>query len=198
MGIFRTVFGGIFEAIFDFVTKGGLKKTIIGLMVLSLVAVSGAYLVYPQTTTSVALSAIGATPEGQFEPPAIEGNNTVGYVGRFSGAGGPTGVPVSGEIRAEVNFETGRVVATAEGDRVSEGFLEGHVDPETGDTNGTGAVNAFGLTGIEFTFEGEYSQDGSVAEGTWRTVSGSEMNGDGTWRIERVEDGTVDISENSE
>ena len=101
-------------------------------------------------------------------------------------------------LRAEVNFETGRVVATAEGDRVSEGFLEGHVDNETGDTNGTGAVNAFGLTGIEFTFEGEYSQDGSVAEGTWRTVSGSEMNGDGTWRIERVEDGTVDISENSE
>ncbi|MGK2230161.1 MAG: hypothetical protein ACI9QA_000311 [Methanobacteriota archaeon] len=191
-------FGDIFEAIFDFVTKGGLKKTVIGLMVLSLVAVSGAYLVYPQTTTSVALSAVGATPEGQFEPPAIEGNDTVGYVGQFSGGGGPTNVPVEGEIRAEINFGTGRVVATAQGDSVSEGYLEGEVGTRTGETNGTGAVNAFGLTGIEFNFEGEYSQDGSVAEGTWKTVSGSEMSGDGTWRIERVEDGTVDISENSD
>ncbi|MFP4174769.1 MAG: hypothetical protein ACLFSW_03200, partial [Halobacteriales archaeon] len=160
-GIFATVF----EAIFDFVTKGGLKKTVIALMVLSLVAVSGAYLVYPQTTTSVALSAIGATPEGQFEPPSIEGNDTVGYVGEFSGTGGPTGVPIEGEIRAEVNFDTGRVVATAEGDRVEEGYLEGEVDPETGETSGTGSVNAFGLTGIDFTFEGEYAEDGSSAEG---------------------------------
>ena len=189
------IFATIFEAIFDFVMKGGLKKVFISLMVLSLIGVSGAYLVYPQTTTSVALSTIGATPEGQFEPPAIEGNDTVGYVGEFSGAGGPTGVPVGGEIRAEVNFETGRVVATASGDRVSEGFLEGTVDPESGKTSGTGSVNAFGLTGVDFTFEGEYSQDASSASGTWETKSGSEINGDGTWSIERVENGTVDISE---
>jgi hypothetical protein len=197
-GIFRSIFGGIFEVLFDFITKGGLKKTIIGLMVLSLVGVSGAYLVYPQTTTSVALSAIGATPEGQFEPPAIESNDTVGYVGQFSGSGGPTGVPVRGEIRAEVNFETGRVVATAEGDRVSEGYLEGSIDTESGVTEGTGSVNAFGLTGIDFTFEGEYSQEASSASGTWETKPGSEMGGDGTWEIERVENGTVDISENSD
>jgi len=195
-GIFRSIFGGVFEVIFDFITKGGLKKAIIGLMVLSLIGVSGAYLVYPQTVTSVSLSLVGATPEGQFDPPSIEGNDTVGYVGEFSGAGGPTGVPIGGEIRAEVNFETGRVVATAEGDRVSEGFLEGHVDPESGDTWGNGSANAFGLTGIQFTFDGEYSQDGSSASGTWQTVQGSEINGDGTWSIERVENGTVDISEN--
>lgn len=148
------IFATIFEAIFDFVMKGGLKKVFISLMVLSLIGVSGAYLVYPQTTTSVALSTIGATPEGQFEPPAIEGNDTVGYVGEFSGAGGPTGVPVGGEIRAEVNFETGRVVATASGDRVSEGFLEGTVDPESGKTSGTGSVNAFGLTGVDISESG--------------------------------------------
>jgi hypothetical protein len=196
-GIFRSIFGAIFEVIFDFITKGGLKKTIIGLMILSLVGVSGAYLVYPQTTTSVALSAIGATPEGQFEPPAIESNDTVGYVGQFSGSGGPTGVPVGGEIRAEVNFETGRVVATAEGDRVSEGYLEGSIDT-SGVTEGEGSVNAFGLTGVDFTFEGEYSQEASSASGTWETKSGSEINGDGTWEIERADNGTVDISENSD
>jgi hypothetical protein len=189
------IFGSVFEAVFDFVVKGGLKKTLIALMVLSLVAVSGMYLVYPQTTTSVALSAIGATPEGQFEPPSI-GNDTVGYVGEFSGAGGPTGVPVGGEIRAEVNFTSGRVVATAQGDRVSEGYLEGQVDAQSGETSGTGSVNAFGLTGIDFTFEGEYSQDASSASGTWRTVEDSEINGDGTWSIRRVPNGTVDISEN--
>jgi len=188
-------FADIFEAIFDFIANGGLKKVVIGLMVLSLVGVSGAYLVYPQTVTSVALSAVGATPEGQFEPPAIQGNNTVGYVGQFAGTGGPTGVPVEGEIRAEVNFETGRVVATAEGDRVDGGYLEGTVDTEEGDTDGTGSVNAFGLTGIDFTFQGEYSQDASSASGTWQTVSGSEIRGDGNWEIQRVENGTVDISE---
>ncbi len=190
-------FADIFEAVFDFVMKGGLKKVLISLMILSLITVSGAYLVYPQTTTSVALSAIGATPEGQFEPPSI-GNDTVGYVGEFSGAGGPTGVPVGGEIRAEVNFTSGRVVATAQGERVSEGFLEGTVDAESGETSGTGSVNAFGLTGVDFTFEGEYSQEASSASGTWETKSGSEINGDGTWEIERVGNGTVDISENSD
>lgn len=189
------IFGSVFEVIFDFIAKGGLKKTLIALVILSLVGVSGAYIVYPQTTTSIALSTIGATPEGQFDPPAIEGNDTVKYVGQFEGAGGPTGVPISGEIEAEVNFETGRVVATAEGDRVSEGYLEGQIDTETGDTWGNGSVNAFGLAGVSFTFEGEYAQDGSSAQGTW--VSTGEINGDGTWKVERVGDSGGELNESS-
>ncbi len=191
-------FASIFEAIYDFVVGGGLKKTVIGLMVLSLIAVSGAYLVYPQTTTSVALSAIGATPEGQFEPPAIEGD-TVEYVGEFSGSGGPTGVPIGGEIEAEVNFDSGEVSAVAEGENhISEGFLEGEVDSETGNTWGVGSVNAFGLAGVSFSFEGEYAQDGSYAEGTWEATG--EISGSGTWHIERVDDegGEIDVDVDDE
>jgi hypothetical protein len=186
-GIFRSIFGGIFEVIFDFIANGGLKKTLISLIILSLVGVSGAYLVYPQTTTSVALSMAGATPEGQFEPPGVEGNETVIYVGRFEGAGGPTGTPIGGKIVAEVNFNTGKVSATAEGDRVSEGYLEGRVDPETGETWGNGSVKAFGMAGVDFNFEGEYVRE-KRAEGTW--VSNSEIRGDGTWYVERVENGS--------
>jgi len=175
-----------------------LKKAFIALMVLSLISVSGAYLVYPQTTTSVALSAIGATPEGQFEPPAIEGE-TVEYVGEFGGSGGPTGVPIGGDIEAEVNFNTGEVSAVAEGeDHISEGFLEGEVDPETGNTWGVGSVNAFGLAGVSFTYEGEYAQDGSYAEGTWEATG--EISGSGTWRIDRVGDegGEIDVDVDDE
>lgn len=171
-----------FEACYDFVMKGGLKKAIVAIFAISLIMLTTAYLVFPQTTTSVALSVVGASAGTDFEPPEIPGENNVEYVGSFEGSAGPVGTGVGGEIRAEVNFETGQVSAEAEGETTSGGYLEGTVDLQDGSTEGTGNVNAFGLTGVPFRFEGQYSEDGSSAEGTWEATG--EISGSGTWEIE--------------
>jgi len=176
------ILGKCFEACYDFVVKGGLKKTVVALFAISLIMLTTAYLVFPQTTTSVALSVVGASAGDNFEPPEISGEDNVEYVGSFSGSAGPVGTGVEGQIHAQVNFETGEVTARAEGETADEGYLEGAVDLETGETEGTGNVNAFGLTGVPFEFEGQYAEDGSRAEGTWEATG--EISGSGTWQIE--------------
>jgi hypothetical protein len=120
------------------------------------------------------------------DSPSIEVNGTTDYAGELSGSGGPTGVPLDGEIRMSVSFNSGKLTGTVEGERLSNGTLDGTVNPQTGDTSGTGALDAFGLSGVSFEFEGEFTENGSRAEGTWETKPGSEINGDGTWRVEGI------------
>jgi len=179
------IIGKCFEACYDFVAKGGLKKTVVALFAISLIMLTTAYLVYPQTTTSVALSVAGAST-GEFEPPEISGEDNVEYVGSFSGSAGPVGTGVSGELYVDVNFETGEATAHAEGDKVKNGYIEGTVDLKDGTTEGTGNVNAFGLTGVPFEYEGRFSEDGTRAEGTWEGTG--ELSGSGTWEMERVDE----------
>jgi len=130
------ILGKCFEACYDFVVKGGLKKTVVALFAISLIMLTTAYLVFPQTTTSVALSVVGASAGDNFEPPEISGEDNVEYVGSFSGSAGPVGTGVGGELHAEVNFETGEATARADRDKVEKGYIQEIIYLEDGTTEG--------------------------------------------------------------
>jgi hypothetical protein len=116
-------------------------------------------------------------------PSSIGGNGTDNYAGELSGLAGPTGVPLDGRIEMSVNFDSGRLTGTVEGDRVSNGTFDGTLNTQTGGVTGTGRLDAFGVSGVSLDFEGEFTENGSRAEGTWELRG--EISGDGTWYVER-------------
>ncbi|MDY6780403.1 MAG: hypothetical protein SV760_07650 [Halobacteria archaeon] len=184
----------VFEKIFDFVVGGGLKKTLIALGVATLIGLTVGYILYPSITTSLVMNLLGMTPEGEFKPPAVEGD-TVKYRGTWQGTAG-IGQSVAGKVIAEVNYETNTVSACMWGTtgKVSKGFFTGTV-MENGKTTGTGMVQAFGLAAVKFRIEGEYTQDASSASGSW--VSTTNMDGQGTWEIHRVKNAEFQVGKNS-
>ncbi|MFP4632062.1 MAG: hypothetical protein ACLFMT_01330, partial [Halobacteriales archaeon] len=176
----------VFAALYDFVFGGGLKKTLVAVFLISMLGLSVAYLVYPQTVASVAMGTLGMA-EQDFTPPEIEeGEEVFEYEGTWSGSGGPVGTSIGGDVHAVVDWEAGEVSAEMEGDEVSEGYMEGSVDPETGVTEGEGAVDAFGMSGVSFEIEGEYDPEGTTASGEWESTG--EISGSGTWDVEMTEE----------
>lgn len=175
-----------FAGLYDFIFKGGLKKTLIGLFLGVFLLSSVAYLIFPQTVSAVLLGSLGLQEE-EFNPPKIEaGENVYDYEGTWRGSAGPVGSSIGGTVEATVDWDRGVVSAEMYGDQISGGYMNGTVDPETGVTEGGGAVNAFGMSGVEFEIEGEYETDGTSASGTWESVG--EMSGSGTWQVEMTEE----------
>ncbi len=181
-----SIFQRLFAGLYDFVFKGGLKKTVIGLVLGMFLLVSIAYIAFPQTTAAIVMGSMGLQDE-DFQPPQIEaGENVYTYEGTWQGSAGPVGTGIGGEVVATVDWDQGVVSAEMEGDEISDGFMEGTVDSDTGHTEGGGAVNAFGLSGVSFVIEGEYETDGTSASGTWESTG--EISGDGTWEVEMTEE----------
>ncbi len=171
-----------FAGLYDFIFKGGLKKTLIGLFLGLFLLSSVAYLAFPQTMTALIFGSLGLQGE-DFNPPQIEaGENVYEYEGTWRGSAGPVGSSIGGTVEATVDWDAGEVSAEMYGDQISGGYMNGTVDPETGATEGSGAVNAFGMSGVEFEIEGEYEPDGTGASGTWESVG--EISGSGTWQVE--------------
>lgn len=182
----RSLSQRFFAGLYDFIFKGGLKKTAIGLVLGTFLLASVAYIAFPQTTAAVVMGSVGLGGQN-FDPPQIEaGENVYEYEGDWRGGAGPVGSSIGGEVEATVDWDEGVVSAEMSGDQISDGFMEGTVDPETGRTEGSGAVNAFGLTGVEFVIEGEYEPDGTSASGEWESVG--EISGSGTWEVEMTEE----------
>ncbi len=168
-------------AAYDFVFRGGLKKTSVAVFLGFFMLSSVAYLAFPQTTASVAVNTVGAQ-EGEFTPPPIEdGDSVYRYEGTFEGTAGPVGTKVEGDINATVDFEKEEVVAEVSGPEV-QGYFEGEGDVEEGIVWGEGEVQVFGMADQPVEFEGEAEPDAVVASGTW--MGKGEVSGEGVWRAE--------------
>lgn len=175
-----------FAGLYDFIFKGGLKKTVIGLFLGLFLLSSVAYLVFPQTVSALVLGSLGVGAQDFQAPQIEEGENVYEYEGTWKGSAGPVGSNIGGEVEATVDWDAGEVSAEMRGNEISGGYMNGTVDPETGATDGGGAVNAFGMSGVEFVIEGEYEPDGTSASGTWESVG--EISGSGTWDVEMTEE----------
>lgn len=179
------VFDRLFENVYDFVTGGGLQKTLIVLALLVVLGGSGSYVVYPDFTATMVANAMGQDPDASFHP-VQDGVNVTYVEGTISGNAGPMGGPVQGFVLARANFRTGRiagnVTGTYQGQSI-DGYIQGQITDD-GTVAGGGKVTALSVATAKYDFTGTVATDYSSGEGRWRSTTN--LEGDGEWQVERI------------
>lgn len=179
------VFDRLFEIVYDFVTGGGLRKTLMVLGLLVVLGGAGSYVVYPDFTATMVANAMGQDPDASFQP-VQDGINVTYVKGTISGNAGPTGGPVQGFVLARANFRTGRiagnVTGTYQGQSI-DGYIQGQVTDD-GTVAGGGKVTALRVATVKYDFTGTLATDYSSGEGSWRSTTN--LEGDGRWQVKSI------------